>query len=313
MKIVQIETLIDASHFSRSDSWMGSTEMMIFLWISIVVIILVYSLDQLIERMYRYEKKKHHSTPEKYQIPFDEVRIPASGNAYLYGWWIPASPGAPTLVLVHGWGRNLNRMMLYIQKLHPMGYNLLAFDARNHGSSSPVKHPSVITFSEDTLAAVDFVAKSGLTSSHSIGVIGLSVGGGAAINAACGDQRIKSVITVGAISHPVEVMNFEFQKRRVPAFVARILLTYMRFRFRLNFDKIAPVNNISNAEAEIFLIHGDDDKTVPLEQGQALKAAGKKEKMHLWIVPGKGHSDCDTHPQFWDQVSAFLHRTLPIS
>jgi pimeloyl-ACP methyl ester carboxylesterase len=287
--------------------------MMIFLWISIVFIILVFSLDQLIERMYRYEKKRHCSTPEKYQIPFDEVHIPASGDAYLYGWWIPASPDASTLILVHGWGRNLARMMLFIQKLHPMGYNLLAFDARNHGSSSPVKRPTVGTFSEDTLAAVDFVAKSGQTSSHRIGVIGLSAGGGAAINAACGDQRIKSVITVGAISHPVEVMNFEFQKRRVPPFVAATLLTYMRFRFRLDFDKIAPVNNIPNVDAEIFIIHGDEDETVPLEQGRALEAAGKKEKTNLWIVPGKGHSDCDTHSQFWEKVSAFLHRTLPIS
>jgi dipeptidyl aminopeptidase/acylaminoacyl peptidase len=87
----------------------------------------------------------------------------------------------------------------------------------------------------------------------------------------------------------------------------------MRFRFRLDFDKIAPVNNIPNAEAEIFIIHGNDDETVPLQQGRALEAAGKKEKTHLWIVPGKGHSDCDTHPQFWEQVSTFLHRTLPIS
>jgi len=288
-------------------------QMMIFLWILIAFIILVFFFDQLIGRMYRYEKKKHSSTPEKYQIPFDEVRIPASGEAYRYGWWIPTSPDAPTLILVHGWGRNLARMMLYIQKLHPMGYNLLAFDARNHGSSSPVKHPTVGTFSEDTLAAVGFVAKNGLISSHNIGVIGLSVGGGAAINAAGWDNRIKSVITVGAISHPVEVMNFEFQKRRVPPFVAATLLTYMRFRFRLDFDKIAPVNNIPNAEAEIFIIHGNDDKTVPLQQGRALEAAGKKEKTDLWIVPGKGHSDCDTHPQFWEQVSVFLHRTLPIS
>ena len=76
---------------------------------------------------------------------------------------------------------------------------------------------------------------------------------------------------------------------------------------------IAPVNNIPNDEAEIFIIHGYDDETVPLQQGRALEAAGKKEKTHLWIVPGKGHSDCDTHPQFWEQVSTFLHRTLPIS
>ncbi|OQY12189.1 MAG: hypothetical protein B6I30_05320 [Desulfobacteraceae bacterium 4572_187] len=285
---------------------------MTFLWILLSLITIILFIDQLIERMYRYEKKKHRSTPEIYQIPFEDVCIPVPAGGELYGWWIPASFGAPTLILIHGWGRNLARMMLYIQKLHSMDYNLLAFDARNHGSSSTIKHPNVGTFSEDILAAVDFVYKGELTSSHNIGVIGLSVGGGASINAASWDQRIKSIITVGAISHPVEVMNFEFQKRRLPAFVGATLLTYMRFRFRLDFNKIAPVNNIHNAEAEILIIHGDNDQTVPFQQARALKAAGKEEKTHLWIVPGKGHSDCNTHHQFWEEVSDFLARTMPI-
>ena len=100
-----------------------------------------------------------------------------------------------------------------------MGYNLLAFDVRSHGSSSLEKHPTVWTFSEDTLATMNFIAKSGLVSANEFGIVGLSIGGGAAINAASSDHQVKSVITVAALSHPVEVMKLEFQKRKIPGFI----------------------------------------------------------------------------------------------
>lgn len=283
---------------------------MTFFWILIIPILLIFSIDQLIERMYRYEIEIHRVTPEKYKIRFDEIHIPSVKDTQLYGWWIPTSPDAPTLILLHGWGRNLARMMPYIQKFHPLGYNLLAFDARNHGSSSPEKHPTVGTFSEDILAAVDFLAKSDLTSSDSIGVLGLSIGGGAAINIAGWDARIKSVVTIGAISHPVAVMNYEFQKRHIPNFIVRAILWYMRLRFRLDFDKIAPMKNITLTNAAFLLIHGDEDETVPLAQGQALAEAGNPPRTSLWVIPGKGHSNCHNHPKFWEKVDTFFQATL---
>jgi pimeloyl-ACP methyl ester carboxylesterase len=280
-------------------------------WVIVIFIILILSLDQLIERIYRYEKKKHRTTPSKFQIPFDEIYIPGVKDTQLYGWWIPTLPEAPTLILIHGWGRNLARMLPYIRALHPMGYNLLAFDARNHGSSSPVKNPTVGTFSKDILAVVDFIDKSGWVTNKRIGIVGLSVGGGAAINAACWDQRIKAVITVGAFSHPVDVMKQEFRKRKIPDFIPWLLFGYMRLRFGIDFEKIAPVKNIEQSIADILLIHGDDDQTIPLAQGQTLAEAGTPASSNLWIVSGKGHSDCHTHPQFWEKVGAFLQRTLP--
>ncbi len=269
-----------------------------------------FFLDRLIERMYEYKKEKHHFTPEKYELPFEEVVIPGVRGAQLYGWWLPTSPHAPTLILVHGWGRNLARMMPYITALHPLGYNLLAFDARNHGSSSPIAHPTVGTFAQDVLSAVDFLSRRNDLVSDGIGLVGLSVGGGASITAAGWDARIRSVITVGAISHPVELMKGEFRKRRVPGVAALFLLAYMQRRFGLDFDAIAPLRNIAKSSAEFLLIHGERDETVPLEQAQALLAAGKPEKTSLWIVPGKGHSDCNTHLQFWGKVGVFLRETL---
>jgi pimeloyl-ACP methyl ester carboxylesterase len=287
--------------------------MPIFVSILVVTIIFVILLDWFIARMYRNPKKSHQTTPAEYNIAYEEVRLPLSKRSQLYGWWISASPNAPTIILVHGWGRNLSRMLQYIVHLYPLGYNLLAFDARNHGSSSSERHPTVGTFSEDTLAAINFIVKSGLVSSSDFGIIGLSIGGGAAINAASSDKRVKGVITVGALSHPMDVMKLEFQKRNIPNFIPQWLFRYIQLRFGIDFNRIAPVNNISRATADIFLIHGGEDTTIPLAQGQMLEKVGNSEKIHLWVVPGKGHSDCETYPEFWDRVEAFLQMAIPVS
>ena len=286
--------------------------MKIFLILFVSVMLLIL-LDAVIARMYQNTNRSHHISPKKYSISFKEVHFPVGKNGNLYGWWIPTSQTAPTLILVHGWGRNLSRMLPYIHNIHTLGYNLLAFDARNHGSSTPIKTPTVWTFTQDICAAANFIAESRLVSSQEIGVVGLSIGGGAVINAAALDKRIRSVITVGAFSHSVEVMKLGFQEKHIPYIpFGWLLFKYMRVRFGLNFNKIAPVNNIPNTRADILLVHGNEDSTVPLAQGKALLKAGNPETTHLWAVPGKGHSDCHTHPRFWEKIESFLQETIPI-
>ncbi len=287
---------------------------MTFLWILILLGVLVLALDRLLQRMYAYEIKPHRKTPQAYGVPFEEVRIPTEKGKTLYGWWIPGRENAPTIVLIHGWSRNLERMMRYIRRLHPLGYNLLAFDARNHGSSDREANPTVMTFTEDTCAAVRFVRRDKPSAGARIGLIGLSVGGGAAINAAglCPDE-IQSVITVGAIAHPIATMQETMQKRGIPLPLIRLLFKFMSLRYGLNFDAIAPVNHIRQARASILLIHGDRDETVSLNQAERLFAAARPEKVQLWAVSGKGHSDCYTHPEFWPRVEAFLQETLPVA
>ena len=284
---------------------------MTFLWILLFIFVASLALDYGIEHMYAYEIRQHRNTPAKFDIPFEEIEIAAADGGQLYGWWIPTSPSAPTLVLIHGWSRNVERMMAYIRTLHPQGYNLLAFDARNHGRSTRLKHPTVGTFTQDVLATLDYLTASDKVTSPEIGLIGLSIGGGASIAAAGQDERIQAVITVGALSHPVKVMSAQFEERHIPQFVASFLFGYMRLRYGIDFNKIAPVNLIPDAKAEMFLIHGEHDKTIPLSQADDFLAANP-EKTRLWVVPDKGHSDCHFHPEFWEKTDEFLGENLPV-
>jgi len=282
---------------------------MTLLWILPLILLFTLALDYGIERMYAYKISQHRNTPEKFEIPFEEISIPTANGGQLYGWWIPVSPNAPTLILIHGWSRNVERMLAYIRKLHPRGFNLLTFDARNHGSSSPIKRPTVGTFTEDVLAAVEYLVASEKVASPKIGLIGLSIGGGASIAAAGQNKGIQAAVTVGALSHPIKVMSAQFEERNTPKFIGSFLFGYMRYRHGINFNKIAPVNHIPNAKAEIMLIHGENDETIPLSQADDLLAANP-EKTRLWVVPEKGHSDCHFHPDFWEKVDAFFEESL---
>jgi uncharacterized protein len=289
---------------------------MTIVWIAAGLIACVGLMDLWVRLVYHYPRRPHTTTPAAFGIPFSEVRFPTRRNRHLYGWWIPASQEAPdpppTLILVHGWGRNVERTMSYVRHFHGLGYDLLAFDARNHGSSDPDRYPNLLMFSEDIRAAVDFVVQRAAGKPGPIGVIGLSVGGGAAIHAAAHDDRINSVVTVGAMAHPVDVMRPEFEKRHVPYFpVVWLTLKYLQLRIGARFDRFAPVNVMEKARARMLLVHGEDDIVVPIGQARQLLQAGNPEKIRLWVVRGRGHSDCHEEPGFWQRIDAFVREDVP--
>jgi len=69
-------------------------------------------------------------------LPWHAVQLPTANEKHLFGWFIPAAPGAPALVVMHGWGGNAEMMLPLAAPLHAAGYSLLLVDARCHGSPS---------------------------------------------------------------------------------------------------------------------------------------------------------------------------------
>ena len=109
--------------------------MMILFIISLILIfVMISGILFLASHSYKFKKEQNKYTPAKYGFDFEEISIPTKNNKNLYGWWVPAenpnNEKKPTIILVHGWSRNVDRAMSYIKRLHPMGYNLLAFDSR---------------------------------------------------------------------------------------------------------------------------------------------------------------------------------------
>lgn len=283
---------------------------MTVIWIIIGLLLLFVLLFRIMMNGFRNPQRKHTTTPLEIGIPFEAVRFKTQNDCSLYGWWMLKDKNCPTIVLVHGWGRNVGRMIPYIEKLNNQQFNLLTFDARHHGSSDKDKLSTIKKFAEDISSAIDF-AQQRINGDSKIGVVGLSIGGGAAIYAAAHDERIKSIVTVGAFANPLDVMKLQLSKRHVPYYpVGLILLRYLEFLVGFKFNEIAPEKHIQHTDAKILLIHGTDDLTIPISHAKRLINDSKKDNVELWEIENRGHSDCHKEEGYWNKINQFLAESL---
>lgn len=277
--------------------------------VSILALVLLFSvlLFVMMTHAFKNPVRPHKQTFASFPDGFQEISIPAKNDKKLYGWWFPAGKDAPTLILVHGWGRSVERMTPYIEKLCGNGYNLLAFDSRNHGNSDPDKYSTMVKFAEDIGSSIDYAHQTLQVPNMQVSVIGLSIGGSASIYASAMDKRISRVVTVGAFAHPADVMSKQLQDRYIPKYpFIWALLKYIEQLVGLSFDEVAPENNIHKSEAAFLLIHGKEDRVVPLAQAKRLIEKARPGKARLWQIEGRGHSDCHFEKDFWDQLGQFL-------
>lgn len=118
-----------------------------------------------------------------------------SDGVRLAAWYIPAAAGigdqGPTIVLAHGHGQNKSSMLSQAAVLHDR-YNLVLFDFRGHGQSEPANSTVGLLERLDLRAVIDWLEAG--KGPASIGVLGESMGGSAAINEATGDTRVVAVV-----------------------------------------------------------------------------------------------------------------------
>lgn len=272
----------------------------VFYQIAVIVLLLV---------AWRNPKVPPRRTPADVGAAFEEVRFPTAAGRVLHGWWIPARSGVnrPLVVLVHGWGRNRERMLPYVPALGD--FHLLAFDARHHGLSDPDDYASMPKFSRDIRAAIDFALRDRPIDRDRIAVLGLSIGGAAAIHAAACDPRIRAVATAGAFADPRDAMVTLGRWSFLVKPALPLAFRFMEWRIGLRFDDFAPEAVIARTQARFLLVHGEDDPVVPVEHARRLHAAASGHA-ELWVMPGRGHSDTHLEPGFAERLVAFLSATL---
>jgi pimeloyl-ACP methyl ester carboxylesterase len=113
----------------------------------------------------------------------------------LAGWYIPAASevgeDGPTVVLVHDYGGNKSSMLATAAILHDR-YNLVLFDLRNHGQSLSTSSTAGLLERLDVRAVIDWLeARKHPTT---IGLLGVGMGGAAAINEAVVDSRVDALV-----------------------------------------------------------------------------------------------------------------------
>ena len=244
-------------------------------------------------------------------LPWREVRVPSANGKQLFGWFIPAQPAAPVLLVMHGWGGNAQMMLPLAAPLHAAGYALLFLDARCHGQSDDDSFTSLPRFAEDIEHGVAWLGVQPETAGLAVGVIGHSVGAGAALLAASRNPAIALVVSLAAFAHPAAMMRRWLRFKRIPYWpIGAYILAYVQKVIGFRFDEIAPLNTISRVLCPVLLVHGLEDETVPASEAEAIFSRRSHQRVELLLIPGS-HDEYAELDQHLPALCRFIARALP--
>lgn len=264
----------------------------------------VYAAPRLFRRAFAPPRRDSVHTPADLGLPEEEVWLESLGGTRLHGWFIPVAGPAPAVIVLHGWGGNASLMLPLAPHLHEAGFHSFFLDVRNHGLSEHDRFVSLPRFAEDLDVAAGWLAANPAVTT--IGVVGHSVGAGAAILSASQDDKFAAVVSLSALAHPGEMMRH--QMRRLPKVAVDGLLLAVQKTIGQRFDEFAPRARIGLVRAPVMLVHGGADRVVPV--GNVFDLAAARPDAEIFIVPEAGHSDLALFESHVGVIIDFLSENL---
>jgi pimeloyl-ACP methyl ester carboxylesterase len=136
------------------------------------------------------------ATPADRGLAYEQVNFTTSDGVRLSGWYVPSANGA-AVALLHGSGSTRSAVLDHAEVLAGNGYGVLLYDDRGHGRSDGDGMDFGWWGDLDLGAAVSYLQTRSDVLADRIGVVGMSMGGEQAVNAAATDDRILAVVGEG--------------------------------------------------------------------------------------------------------------------
>jgi pimeloyl-ACP methyl ester carboxylesterase len=229
-------------------------------------------------------------TPEDFAMNFKQLEIITSKNKKLFAWFIATKKTSPLIIITHGWGSNSEHLLPIAATFYQAGINVVLLDSRCHGKSEGDTYSALPRFAEDISHTIEY-AKKTLPFNGKIILLGHSVGAAATLYAASKRSDIAAVISISSFGNPQWLMSRYFQRFKLPGFLVKFLLAYIQWIIGHRFKEIAPVNSIKRIKVPTLIVHGTHDKTVPIEDAQAIQK--NNSNGYLLTIEGANHESVE--------------------
>jgi pimeloyl-ACP methyl ester carboxylesterase len=189
----------------------------------------------------------------------------------LVGDFVAPRNGA-AVILIHGLYANREQLLPEAHLLAEHGYGVLIYDNRAHGDSGGSTATWGQLESEDAARAVDYVQQRTGLPAGKIGLIGLSIGGTAALRETSGDPRIGALVVEATYSSMGEEVQFMY--RRYGALSEWPARWIAQLLGRLDYSQIEPRDIVCGLSSRpLLLVYGSEDPDVPIAEAQRMAAA----------------------------------------
>lgn len=238
-------------------------------------------------------------------VTFDSAGHQLVGAAYL----ARGSEPKPTAIILHGCP-GLDHNGDIAADLRDRGWNALIFHYRGCWGSQGSYN--LATVAADVRAAVDYLSQAPLPGIDPgrLVVVGHSMGGRAAIEAAALDDRLKAAVTIAA---PARLDDFgrlaDFDIEREFTRFLSVTPTEFRRQLRQAADRLGPLDLISAISPRpVLIVHGGADEWVLPAHGRQLYTCAASPRNHAEI-PGANHAFSWHRSELRELVGEWLART----
>jgi fermentation-respiration switch protein FrsA (DUF1100 family) len=264
------------------------TFLMTWLWVALAVYAFVVVAMFLAQRSLIYPAAHIQPRLESHGLPGLRVvqTEPEPGLTITHWYHPPADAREPLIVCFHGNGSDLGSSVEKMRPFIAAGMGLLAVGYRGY-SGNPGK-PSEDGLSTDARAALDWAAAEGYARERLV-YFGESLGTCVAVKMA--SERPPSALVLEAPPSSI-------------ADVAAAHYWYLPVRPLIR-DPWDSLSRIAKVDAPLLVMHGENDRVVPIKFGRKLFAAAAKPKQAIWHAEAL-HTNILSYPGILDDVLAFI-------
>lgn len=251
--------------------------MIYFLGILLAGYLLVVGGLYVFQRNLMYHPNQTIATPQSFGVPeMRAERLPTPDGFPLLAWWRPpATVDAPVLLYLHGNAGHLGDRAEKVRPYLEAGFGVLLVTYRyNAGAGGS---PSEAGLTEDGRTALGFLQAQGVSEDRIV-LYGESLGTGLVAKLAT-EERYRAVVLEAPYSSVADV--------------AASIYWFVPVRFLLkdHYDTTAIIKDI---QAPLLIVHGKQDRVIPVRFAERLFAAAVEPKQFL-LVDEAHHTNLYDH------------------
>jgi len=245
---------------------------MSFLRTALITAVLIYLAllvaIYLLQRHLLYHPNRTQASPAEVGLSGVEVlNLATQPGEKLVAWYSPAQGEKPTILFFHGNAGDIAGRSERFAYYQDAGFGVMFLSYRGYGASTG--SPTEAGLVADANAAYDWLVKQNISPSRIV-LVGESLGTGVAVQLAARKP-------VGAIALEAPFTS--------TADVARLSYWWLPVGLLMK-DQFKSIDFLKDVHVPLLVMHGTDDRLIPVEMGKALYAAANEPKEFVALANG---------------------------